>query len=194
MKYMTHRSKVLCFFKRISVLNFQFTFIFLNICLSEIFNTQYFNFSTLSKVFPNPLPWNEPKEIKKELVRLKMVDFHFRLSDLTSDQSVFLLRTRIGILRCKSVWPIWHWFYYYRGANNFAPKCTRLLYHCHIRTTNLVTYMWYQNNIWNILRFLNIELLSRLRCFYGNFDIFWNSYVIQRSIFGIQRCLQKFAT
>ena len=114
--------------------------------------------------FSNPLPWNGPKKLlKKELVRLKMVDFHFRLSDLTSDQSVFLLRTRIGTLRCKSVWPIWHWFYYHSGANDFAPKCTRLLYHCHIRTTNLVTY-WYQNNIWNIYR---------LRYFYGNFDIFW---------------------
>ena len=54
--------------------------------------------------------WPQRKILIK-LATLKMVDFHFRFSDLTSDQSVFLLRTRIG---------------------------TRRLYSCHIRTTNLV--------------------------------------------------------
>ena len=84
---------------------------FLNILFVRNFQNSVFQLLKTVKFFffSNPLPWNGPKKLlKKELVRLKMVDFHFRFSDLTSDQSVFLLRTRIGTLRCKSVsvWPI----------------------------------------------------------------------------------------
>ena len=114
-----------------------------------------------------------------------MVDFHFRLSDLTSDQSVFLLRTRIGTLRCKSVsvWPI----------IDFTTIGVQMI--LHLSVPDSFTIVTLGPPIWLPIDTKKISGISiDWDIFMGTLIFFGNSYVIQLSIFGIQRCLQKFAT
>ena len=186
MKYVTHRSKLQSTVSLKESVFSTFSSHFLNILFVRNFQNSVFQLLKTVKFFFKSITmkWTL-KTFKKELVRLKMVDFHFRLSDLTSDQSVFLLRTRIGTLRCKSVsvWPI----------IDFTTIGVQMI--LHLSVPDSFTIVTLGPPIWLPIGTKTISGISiDWDIFMGTLIFFGNSYVIQLSIFGIQRCLQKFAT